>query len=96
MFLALISAIDFDKFSFVKGSPSSSISSDLITFSLVITFPVILILSTRVFSPSLILRIIFIELFSMISVTLCSTNCKLLSLIISSRLSKILLILNGE
>ena len=52
IFLDLILDIDFSKLILVRGSPSSRISSPLITFSLVILFPVMFILSTKVFSPS--------------------------------------------
>ena len=52
MFLDFISAIDFCRPKLVKGSPSSSSSSPRITLSLVMLFPVIFILSTRIFLPS--------------------------------------------
>ena len=71
IFRLLISEIDLSKFTFVKGSPSSTFSSPLITSSLVILFPVIFILSTNIFFPSKILNFIFIESPSMISSTLC-------------------------
>ena len=96
IFLALIFDIDFSKFIIVKGSPSSTISSLLITSSLVTVFPLIFILSTNSFSPSKILKVISIESFLICSCTLCSTNCKLLFEIIKSISSKISLILNGE
>ena len=51
-FLDLIFDIDLSRLNFVKGSPSSNSSSDLITFSFVTLFPIIFILSTETFSPS--------------------------------------------
>ena len=56
IFLDFNFAIDLSKIKFVKGSPSSNKSSLLITLSLVTLFPLILILSTKIFSPSLILN----------------------------------------
>ena len=77
IFLDFSFAIDLSKFKLVNGSPSSISSSLLITFSLVTLFPFILILSTRIFLPSIILNTRFILSFSRVSATLCSTNCKL-------------------
>ena len=61
IFLALIFEIDLSKLKLVKGSPSSNKSSPRITDSFVTLFPVILILSTRIFSPSKILNLTVIE-----------------------------------
>ena len=94
--LAFISAMDFSRLRFVKGSPSSKINSPLITSSLVVLFPVTFILSTNFFSPSNILKIILILSSSIISSTLCSTNCKLLFSIKISISSKSFLTLKGE
>ena len=96
IFLALIFDIDFSKLILVKGSPSSNDNSPLITSSFVTVFPFMLILSTNSFSPSNILKIMFIVLSFTCSWTLCSTNCKLLFAIISSISSKIFLTLKGE
>ena len=52
IFLDFKLASDLSKFIFVKGSPSSSKISPLMTASSVILFPKILILSTKFFSPS--------------------------------------------
>ena len=76
IFLALILDIDLSKFSLVNGSPSSNNNSLLITASLVTLFPSTFILSTKTFSPSVILNLIAI--FSNISSTLCSDKLILL------------------
>ena len=52
MFLDFKLANDLSRFIFVKGSPSSSRISPLMTVSFVTLFPKILILSTKFFSPS--------------------------------------------
>ena len=96
IFLDLRFAIDFSKLRFVNGSPSSNNSSLLITLSLVILFPLILILSTEIFSPSLMLNVNLIFVPSIVSLTSCSTNWRLFSSIILSISSKIFLILIGE
>ena len=66
------------------------------TSSLVILLPVIFILSTKIFFPSETLNTTLIPSPSIVSWTLCSTNCKLLSAINSSISSRSFLILNGE
>ena len=49
MFLALSLATDLSKFNLLNGSPSSRINSPRITSSFVTLFPIILILSTKIF-----------------------------------------------
>ena len=83
-------------FKSVKGSPSSNKSWLLITFSFVTLLPRILILSTKIFSPSYILNLTIIDSPSIISSTLCSTNCKFFFSINSSISSNNNLILKGE
>ena len=76
--------IDLSRFRFVNGSPSSNNNSLLITLSLVTLFPFILILSTKIFAPSLILNFKLISSFIIVSSTSCSTNWRLFLVIISS------------
>ena len=94
--LALNSESDWSSFNLLKGSPSSSNNSALITSSLVTVLPNILTLSTVFFSPSKIFILSSIPSVDTISFTECWTNCKSFEFIMTSNSSRIDFTLNGE
>ena len=86
----LILFIDFVTKISLKGSPSSSNNWLRITFSLVIVFPSIFILSTKIFSLSSIVNFKLIKLSSTFSITLAFINLYCSRVVIVSISSRIL------